>query len=116
MARLLKIKEIEDRKKALIAESELYRQTLGVQIQHLRLYSAQVRAKFSLLALSKPLLRFGLPLLLRRRRAPKMSMIGAGLLAWRVGRKIVSLFPGLVSRLRRKREERAHRERSSKPT
>ena len=65
--------ELEAKKKALVAESEVYRQTLKLEIQNLRLCAVRSRRKLSLLGASSSLLMLGAPLarsLLGRRRSP----------------------------------------------
>jgi hypothetical protein len=46
--------DLEARKKLLVAESEVYRQTLKLDIQNVRLYSMRVQRKWSQYALLKP--------------------------------------------------------------
>jgi len=101
MARFLKIAQIEQRKKALVAESEAYRQVLDLEIEDLRAAGYRWRRNFSALSLSNPLILAALPLLtalLRRRRAagsPKLRLLTAAFFGWRMLRNIV----GLLSRL-----------------
>ncbi len=101
MARFLKIAELEQRKKALIAESEAYRQVLHLEIQNLRAASYRWRRTFSTLSLSNPLILSALPLLtsfLRRRRgpgSPRLRVLTAAFFGWRMLRNVL----GMLSRL-----------------
>ena len=81
MVRLLKVKELEERKRFLLAKSEIYRQTLKLEIANVKFSTALLkrklkarRAPFLLLASALPLA--GL-LFARKRMKPKQA---AGLL------------------------------------
>jgi hypothetical protein len=103
MVRLVKIKDLEARKRALAEESEVYRQTLRLEIQNLHLYRIQMQRKFSSLRPSNPLLMFAWPLaasLFRRRGLPKFRLATGALMAWNLFRRVRSLVPGLFSRPR----------------
>lgn len=56
------MKDLEARKKLLIVESEVYRQTLRLDMQNLRFYEMRARRKWSQYASLKPLLLAGIPL------------------------------------------------------
>jgi len=91
--------ELEVRKRALAAEAEVYRETLKMELQNLRLYGW--RAKEKLTALRKPnaLLMLAVPLLgllLRRRRSSWLRKAVLGGLSWQLAR-IVPLLAGLFS-------------------
>ena len=111
MARFIKIAQLEQRKKALIAESEAYRQVLHLEIQNLRAAGYRWRRSFATLSMANPLILAGLPLLaalLRRRRraAPGLRLMTAALFGWKTLRNVL----GLVSRLLRKTRRRIHSE------
>jgi hypothetical protein len=55
MAKVFPLKELEARKRALVAESEVYRQTLILEVQNVRLYGARMRRTFYVLRLANPL-------------------------------------------------------------
>ncbi len=101
MARFFKIEELQARKRALVAESEVYRQTLGLEIQNLRLYSVQLQRKLSRFAPSNPLWLLAAPLaglLLRGRRRGWRGMIGTALLGWRVYKRVRPILSMLFKR------------------
>jgi hypothetical protein len=101
MARFLKVADLAERKKALVAESEAYRQVLHLEIQNLRGSGSRWRRTFSALSLSNPLILAALPLLtslIRRRRAastPKLRLVTAAFFGWRILRNTW----GLLSRM-----------------
>lgn len=104
MARIASIKDLERRKMALVAESEVYRHSLLLEVQNLRLYGARARRKATRLAVYAPLWKFGLPLLLpflrrsflgritqaggSRREPSKWRWIGRVITAWQLYRKL----------------------------
>jgi hypothetical protein len=84
------LKDLAARKRALVAESDAYRQTLRFELRNLRLYGAQVRRKFSILALVNPLLSMGAPLAgsLFGKRQPKwLRMAKAAFAGWHLFRR-----------------------------
>ncbi|HVV72253.1 MAG TPA: hypothetical protein VHI52_12260, partial [Verrucomicrobiae bacterium] len=95
------------RKKALVAESEVYRQALRIEVQNVRLYAAQMKKRFNLLHSAKPLLTL-LPLLapfLGRRAAVRTETkpkgwrrwLNTGLLGWRMYRSMAPFLRTLNS-------------------
>jgi hypothetical protein len=84
MVRILKVsKELEERKRQLLARSEVYRQTLKLEVANIRYSTALLKRKFSFLRTSSRLLGLAVPLaglLLFRRRA-KPANTGNGFLA-----------------------------------
>src|SRR5262245_26258502 len=62
MAQFIKIKDLAARKQALLSESEVYRQTLKLELQNLQSCGQRFRRKFGLFNLSKQAV-FLLPLL-----------------------------------------------------
>lgn len=90
------MKDTEARKRALVAENEVYRQTLTLEIQNLRLYSLRIQRKIALLRLANPLLqaagslfgtRFLSPGPRRKRRGKWSRLLGASLMGWRLYRQ-----------------------------
>ena len=89
------MKQIEERKRALIAESEIYRQTLNVEIQNLRLYSVALgqrvnryKGLFTLLPLASSLVGMLSGRGFRKRpKAAWRRLLSAGILGWRFYRK-----------------------------
>jgi hypothetical protein len=95
MARISKIEQLEARKGALVAESEVYRQTLKLEIQNLRLYGLHAGSKvqqFKGLFLVMPLV-LSLTRILsgkfsgRRRRPGWRRLFTTALMGWRLYRK-----------------------------
>lgn len=90
------MKTIQARKRELLAESEIYRQMLTLEIYNLRLYGTRLQRNLELWRLLSPLLltagslfglrsRGGAP---RRRQRGKWSRwIGALLMGWRLYRR-----------------------------
>ncbi len=91
MARRLKIADLEARKRALVAESEVYRQSLKLELTNLRLYGATLRRKWSVFSSLKPVFIVGLPLLsalVSKRRRKKMGWIRTLFGGWRLFRTV----------------------------
>jgi hypothetical protein len=87
MARLLEVKELEARKRALVAEGDVYRQILRLEIQNARLYGIGMRRRCSSFGTGNPLLLFGIPLLnqfLKRRITRRLGFFGKVLSSWQM--------------------------------
>src|SRR5947208_11062175 len=99
MAGILQVKDLEAKKKALAAESELYRQTLNLELQNLRLYALRAKKRFASFGRFNPLMMLGLSLtgsMLRRRFSwPRLAM--TVLLSWQLYNRIAGLRDGLFS-------------------
>jgi hypothetical protein len=108
MARIFKIKELEARKRALVEESDLYRQTLRFEIHNLRLQAIAMKRRATWLTLS-PLWPLIPPLLKaffkkKERRASSRWRIFSTLLAgWQLYQKVIRFVPAIFSRGRRAR-------------
>jgi len=85
-----------------VAESEVYRQTLTLEIQSLRLYSLRVQRTVALLRLANPLLRaagslsgtrFLSPGPRRKRRGKWSRLLGTSLMGWRLYLRVGRFFP-----------------------
>ncbi len=109
MAGILTIKQLEARKRALVAESEVYRQTLKLEVQNLRLYAVRFQRKLGFFSPANPLmmaLPFGLSFLRfrgprwfqRKRKWRRPGFIGALWLGWRLYRRFGPLFQRLWPR------------------
>ena len=102
------MKELEAKRKALAAESEVYRQTLKLELQNLRLCALRARRKFSNLSSASRWLFLAAPLagsfLTKRRPWPRL--LATLVMAWQLGRKIPPLIGGFFSRPRIKEEPR----------
>src|SRR5690349_5913328 len=119
MAGIAKIKELEARKRALVTESEICRETIKADVQNLQLYGASFFKRIDQIRGIGPWLLLALPMaaplvsLFSRKRAPEPSHsarpsgIKGGfatvLLALRLYRKYGPLVRTLVAKLGSKR-------------
>jgi hypothetical protein len=109
MAQLFKMKELAARKQALLAESEVYRQMLKLELQNVRLYGSSWRRKFGFLKIANQLV-FLLPLMRgvwawrgsrkepEKKPANRGGTLGLLLTGWRVYRNLAPVIRGMVSR------------------
>ncbi|HWQ91173.1 MAG TPA: hypothetical protein VN673_05845 [Clostridia bacterium] len=117
MARILTIKDLEERKRALVAESEIYRQTLILEVQNVRLYAARVRRRYTWFRAYAPLVRFGAPfvfpmlrrslfggLFAPRHKGSRFKWIPAALATWQIYRKLAPML-GIILGARRLRHK-----------
>jgi hypothetical protein len=102
--------ELEEKKRALVAESEVYREMLKLEIQNLRLCAVRARRKVSILGGSSSLLAVGAPLagllLGKGRRGSVMGIIKAALIGWRLYSRIGPVFGSLFAKRDRRAEAR----------
>jgi hypothetical protein len=106
MARLFEVDQLEAKKRALITEAEVYRQTLALEIQNLRHYrlGAERRLKqfsglFMLIPLGGSLLGMISAALFRRKRRSKLRRwLPTALMGWRFYRKFGPMLQPLVAR------------------
>lgn len=112
MARIFKVKDLEEKKRALAEECEVYRQTLRLEVHNLQMHAVWTKRRFTSITTS-PLWTFIPPLLgsflKRKRRSSKWRMISTALAVWQLYRKFKG-FVGFLPRFRRKlspEEERA---------
>jgi hypothetical protein len=95
------------RKRALVEESEMYRQLLALHIQNAQIYRAEAQRKFQFITKWNKILLIGLPvavrLLFRRASKPKrgssLKRAGAAL----IGTQLLKRFGPLVLRMILKR-------------
>jgi hypothetical protein len=106
MAKIFQLREVEARKRALIAESEVYRQTLTLEIQNVRLYGVRLRRKFSIIRLGNPLFALAASIIgsrflgsgSRRPGRGKWSRVfAASLMGWRLIRRFGPLVQGVLA-------------------
>lgn len=104
MVRLLKVKELEERKRFLLARSEMYRQTLTLEVANIKFSAALMKRKLKspksaliMLGLAVPAIGFFIG---RRRAKAKAAAAGpAGLLPkMLVGLKLFSRFAPLLKK------------------
>ncbi|HTL59734.1 MAG TPA: hypothetical protein VL361_28950 [Candidatus Limnocylindrales bacterium] len=119
MAGIPELKSLAARKQALVAQSEVYRQTLAIELENLKLYRAGLERKFRLLRALKPLLFIAplagsfLGLRSRLKGEPKKPVRGwqkwwgAAMLGLRLYRKAGPMVAHLVAR--RNNRSRHHR-------
>lgn len=92
--------DLERRKKLLIAEAAVYRETLKLEVQNLRIYGIKTRRKLKSFGGGNPLLAFGVPLLTslmaRKRKARRWSALA--FMGWQLFNRIT----GALSALRAK--------------
>lgn len=102
MARILRLKELELRKRTLVAESEVYRQTLRLEARNFNLYALSLRRKLDVLRWLNPLLTVGAPLvgsLFGARRAPaRRGWLGMLLRGWRLYRQFGPVLQSFFTR------------------
>ena len=111
MPRLLEITELEARRKALAQESDVYRESLKLQLQNLQLYGAHLRQRLNFFRPSNPLMMLIGPLIggviQSRRKSSRMGMFATLVFAWKIFRKIRGLLPALFARKKRRKQEQA---------
>jgi len=101
MARILKIKDLEEKKRALAEECDLYRQTLALEVHNLRLQAAWTKRRVASVT-TGPLWTILPPLLntLSRkkiRQSSKWRILSTAFALWQVYRKFTgfaSIFTG----------------------
>jgi hypothetical protein len=99
----VELSELEEKKKALIAEAEVYRQTLKLEIQNVRLYGAKARRAVGSFSFSNPLLVIGATLagtLLKQRSAFKLRAATVTFMAWQIYQRLVIPIRGMFFRKR----------------
>jgi hypothetical protein len=103
------VTDLEKRKKMLVAESEVYRQLLKLEIQNLRIYKVHARRKLTALNLNNPLLTLGLPMAAswygRRRRSGWKRWSSWLLLGLQFYRQWMPLLKGGMSATRAEHEK-----------
>lgn len=114
--------ELEARKRALVAESDAYRQTLQLEFAQLQIHAEHLKRRFRLILLAQPLVAL-LPLIIklvtgRKARIERNSrgkfggMLNAALIGWRLARRFAPLFNALRRRNRERRFASDRRERA----
>lgn len=103
--------DLEARKKLLVAESEVYRQTLRLDIQNVKLYSLRLRRKWAQYAALKPIVLAGLPvasaLFSRKRQAQQAprTLISSVIAGWRMYQKAQPVIAALLAKYMAQRQE-----------
>src|SRR5438552_19166036 len=100
MAGIFAVKDLEAKKRALAAESEVHRQALKLELQNLRLYAVRAQSKVFSFGRFNPMLMLVVSLagMLMRRRffsLPRLALTAT--VGWQLYNKIVPLCRGLFS-------------------
>jgi hypothetical protein len=90
------VSEFENRKKLLIAEGEVYRESLKLQIQNLRICGLKAKRKVTSFNAGNPVLAFGVPLLTswlgRKKRARRWGALA--FIGWQLYNRFGSTLVG----------------------
>jgi hypothetical protein len=101
---------LESRRKALAAEAEVYRQTLKLEIQNIKLYARQNRRRYTSIRPSNPLFAAAAPvlatLLQRTRPVKKLSTLSKILIGWQMFSRFTPFIPGIITAVRSRVESR----------
>ena len=95
--------ELEAKKRALVAESEVYRETLRLEVHNLRLYVSRTKQKLTGFTRPNPLLMLLAPLaggFFRKRRASWLRRAAMAFLSWQVSNRLLPFLSGLFSSTR----------------
>jgi len=96
--------QLEAKKKALVAESEVIRETMKLELHNLRLYTARTKQKFTSLGSPNRLLLLAAPLaglILRRKRGSLFRRVAMGLATYQFSNRVLPLLSGLFSPVKR---------------
>src|SRR6266705_1973439 len=118
MPGLFQVKELEARKRALAAESEVYRQTLKSELHKLDLIAVHARRRFLKATAFSPLIMLSMPAVgffVRRmftrqkrienkQRSSLARFITKAAFGWRMYRKVAPFCRGVVRSIRKFRE------------
>ena len=90
MAGIFEVKDLEARKRALVAESEIYRQTLKLEVQNVRLYAVGFKRQYAMFRTLQPLLMLGLPFAgsLFGRRSRRLGLFRKALIGWKIFKQL----------------------------
>ena|SRR5437660_6461390 len=102
--------DLESRRKALAAEAEVYRQTLKLEIQNIKLYARQSKKKYTGFKAGNQLFTAAAPLLTalfrRSRTGKKLRFFSNALMVWQLISRFAPLVPGVIAAIRWRREGR----------
>ncbi len=105
MGRNLTMRELRARKRRLVAESDIYRQTLRLEVHNLRVYQAGVRRKLSYFRALSPVLMMAAGLLraplgrrgVQRRPRSWLRLATRSLMSMRMYRQVLPLLQPLLA-------------------
>ena len=103
MAGDVKLSDLEEKKKALVAEAEVYRQTLKLEVQNIRLYGVKARRAVSSFSFSNPLLMLAATFaggVLKRKSSVKLRAATIGFIAWQIYQRLFVPLRGIFFRRR----------------
>ena len=104
------MKNLEARRKALAAEAEVYRQTMKLEIQNLRLYARQRKQQYTAISPRNPLFMIAAPLVTaflgRSRRGKKAKFFAIALFWFQTFKRFAPLLPGIIAAFKQRRESR----------
>ena len=92
--------QLEAKKRALAAESEVYRETLKLEFHNLRIYGFRAKQKFKSFARPNPLFLLAGPLagaLIKRRGSSWVRKIAMVFLTWQLFNRVAPFLSGLFS-------------------
>jgi len=95
---------LEVKKRALVAESEVFRETLKLELHNLRLYGVRTKQKLGSFTSPNRLLMMAAPFagfLFRRKRSSLMRRFAMGLLSYQFTNRVLPLLNALFSGNRR---------------
>lgn len=93
--------ELEAKKRALVAESEIYRETLKLELHNLKLFGLRTKRKFSSFANPSPLLMLAAPLMgrfLQKRGSSMVRRLLISFLSYQVFNRLAPYLGGLLDR------------------
>jgi len=92
--------ELEAKKRALVAESEVYRETLKLELHNLRLYVSRTKQKLTSFTRPNPFLMLAAPLagaFFRKRRSSWLRRATMAFLSWQLSNRLIPFLSGLFS-------------------
>jgi len=95
---------LEAKKKALVAESEVIRETMKLELHNLRLYAARTKQKFTSFGSPNRLLLLAAPLaglILRKKRGSLLRRVAMSLATYQFSNRVLPLLSGLFSPVKR---------------
>ncbi len=91
---------LESKKRALVAESEVFRETLKLELHNLRLYTVRTRQKLTNFASPNKLLLLAAPFagfLFRKKRSSILRKFAMGLLSYQFTNRLLPMLSALLS-------------------
>src|SRR6266481_7327572 len=92
--------ELEAKKRALVAESEVYRETLKLELHNLRLYVSRTKKKLTSFTRPNPFLMLAAPLagaFFRKCSSSWLRRATMAFLSWQVSSRLMPFLSGLFS-------------------